>query len=116
MTARDLDVVWVVGANPLAHTDLASTGAFVVVQEMFMTETAKRADVIFPAASAYEKDGTVTNVTGEVQQLKRAAEDHGREAGSGDLRLDRQGHGREGFLAAKPEMVFDEIRQGRARV
>ena len=37
-----------------------------------MTATAERADVIFPAASAYEKDGTVTNVTGEVQRLKRA--------------------------------------------
>ena len=33
-------------------------------------ETAQRADVIFPAASAYEKNGTVTNVCGEVQQLK----------------------------------------------
>ena len=31
----------------------------------------------FPAASAYEKDGTVTNVTGEVQQLKRAAKTMG---------------------------------------
>ena len=77
LTARDLDVVWIVGANPLANAQLASDGAFVVVQEMFMTETAKRADVIFPAASAYEKDGTFTNVTGEVQQLKRAAKTMG---------------------------------------
>ena len=40
---------------------------------MFMTETAERADVILPAASAYEKNGTVTNVCGEVQRLKRGA-------------------------------------------
>ncbi len=40
---------------------------------MFLTETAQRADVILPAASAYEKNGTVTNVCGEVQRLKRAA-------------------------------------------
>ena len=39
---------------------------------MFLTETAQRADVVFPAASAYEKSGTVTNVCGEVQRLKRA--------------------------------------------
>jgi len=39
---------------------------------MFMTETAQRADVLLPAASAYEKNGTVTNVCGEVQRLKRA--------------------------------------------
>jgi len=37
---------------------------------MFLTETAQRADVIFPAASAYEKNGTVTNVCGQVQRLK----------------------------------------------
>jgi NADH-quinone oxidoreductase subunit G len=43
-----------------------------VVQEMFMTETAQRADIILPAGSAYEKNGTVTNVCGEVQRLKRA--------------------------------------------
>ena len=39
---------------------------------MFLTETAQRADVVLPAASAYEKNGTVTNVCGEVQRLKRA--------------------------------------------
>ncbi len=47
--------------------------AFVVVQDMFLTETAQRADVVLPAASAYEKSGTVTNVTGEVQRLMAAA-------------------------------------------
>ena len=39
---------------------------------MFLTEIGERADVVFPSASAYEKDGTVTNVTGEVQKRKRA--------------------------------------------
>ncbi len=70
LAAPDLDVLWVVGANPLKHRDLAATGAFVVVQDMFLTETARRADVLLPAASAYEKSGTVTNVCGEVQRLK----------------------------------------------
>jgi NADH-quinone oxidoreductase subunit G len=68
-----IDALWVVGANPLKSGPLKSQFAFVVVQDMFMTETAKRADVIFPAANAYEKNGTVTNVCGEVQKLKRAA-------------------------------------------
>jgi NADH-quinone oxidoreductase subunit G len=70
LAATDLDVLWVVGANPLKRATLAATNAFVVVNEMFLTETARRADVIFPAASAYEKAGTVTNVCGEVQRLK----------------------------------------------
>jgi NADH-quinone oxidoreductase subunit G len=72
MIARnDLDVLWVVGANPLKYGRLGSPNAFVVVQEMFMTETAMRADVIFPAASAYERDGTFTNVCGQVQLVRR---------------------------------------------
>ncbi|MEP6714795.1 MAG: NADH-quinone oxidoreductase subunit NuoG [Terriglobia bacterium] len=72
LEAADLDALYVVGANPLKKAPLKSTRAFVVVQEMFLTETAQRADVILPAGSAYEKNGTVTNVCGEVQKLKRA--------------------------------------------
>lgn len=72
LAAPDLGLLWVVGANPLKSQALASESAFVIVQDMFMTETAQRADLILPAASAYEKNGTVTNVTGEVQKLKPA--------------------------------------------
>ena len=74
LAEEDLDALWVVGANPLKRRGLASGSAFVVVNEMFMTETAERADVIFPAASAYEKSGTVTNTCGEVQRMRRALE------------------------------------------
>ncbi len=72
LACEDLDVLWVVGANPLRRVGLAARNAFVVVQELFLTETAARADVVLPAASAYEKNGTVTNVCGEVQKLTRA--------------------------------------------
>jgi NADH-quinone oxidoreductase subunit G len=71
-SAGDLDALWVIGANPLKEGPLAASSAFVVVQDLFLTETAQRADVLFPAASAYEKNGTVTNVCGEIQRLKRA--------------------------------------------
>jgi NADH-quinone oxidoreductase subunit G len=66
-----LAALWVVGSNPLRERGLASPKAFVVVQDMFLNETARRADVVFPSASAYEKTGTVTNVTGEVQRLQK---------------------------------------------
>lgn len=71
LAASDLDALWVVGEDPLANAALASDQAFVVVQDMFMTATAARADVLLPAASIYEKNGTVTNVTGEVQRVKK---------------------------------------------
>jgi NADH-quinone oxidoreductase subunit G len=72
LESPDLELLWVVGANPLKDHTLVATGAFVVVQDLFMTETAKHADLVLPAASAYEKTGTVTNVCGEVQRLKSA--------------------------------------------
>ncbi|MDE3198220.1 MAG: NADH-quinone oxidoreductase subunit NuoG [Acidobacteriota bacterium] len=73
LASPDLDALWVIGANPLKEAKLKSMRAFVVVQDMFLTETAQRADVVLPASSAYEKNGTVTNVCGEVQRLKLAA-------------------------------------------
>ena len=45
---------------------------FVVVQELFETETTQYADVVFPAASFAEVDGTYTNNTGFVQRVRKA--------------------------------------------
>src|ERR1700726_3854399 len=65
-----LKALYVMGANPFAHFGTLGYGRgkleFLVVQEMFMTDTTKVADVVLPAASAYEKDGTVTNTSGEI--------------------------------------------------
>jgi NADH-quinone oxidoreductase subunit G len=69
--------LYVVGANPLARLDVGPAtwkDTFVVVQDMFLTETATVADVVFPAANAYEKAGTFTNTCGDIQILKKAGE------------------------------------------
>jgi NADH-quinone oxidoreductase subunit G len=47
---------------------------FVVVQELFETETTAFADVVFPAASFAEVDGTYTNNAGNVQRVRKAIE------------------------------------------
>ena len=47
---------------------------FVVVQELFETETTDLADVVLPAASFAETDGTYTNNTGFVQRVRKAIE------------------------------------------
>ena len=93
LAANDLDVLWVVGANPLKNATLASTNAFVVVQDLFMTETAKRADIVLPAASAYEKSGTVTNVVRRSAEAEGRHQGDGHQDGPGDLRPDREGDG-----------------------
>jgi NADH-quinone oxidoreductase subunit G len=47
---------------------------FVIVQELFETETTSFADVVFPAASFAEVDGTFTNNAGNVQRVRRSIE------------------------------------------
>ena len=44
------------------------------MQDMFLTETATIADVVLPAANAYEKSGTFTNTCGDLQLVKKAGE------------------------------------------
>jgi NADH-quinone oxidoreductase subunit G len=75
--AGKLKALYVVGSNPVgrSHIDpFAFSKSFVVVQDMFLTETAVIADVVLPAANAYEKSGTVTNTCGDVQLVKKAGE------------------------------------------
>jgi NADH-quinone oxidoreductase subunit G len=72
-----LKAFYVVGANPIEQFGIdpfAFSGAFVVVQDMFLTETAEIADVVLPAANAYEKSGTFTNTCGDLQLIKKAGE------------------------------------------
>lgn len=54
--------------------DLLQNKEFVVVQEMFETETTRHADVVLPATSFAEMDGTYTNNTGFVQRVRKAIE------------------------------------------
>jgi NADH-quinone oxidoreductase subunit G len=70
-----LSALYVVGSNPVVdyHFDPAALqNTFVVVQELFLTETAMLAEVVLPAASAYEKAGTFTNTCGDLQLLNKA--------------------------------------------
>ena len=114
-----LKALYVVGANPLAHFGTLGYGRgkaeLLIVHELFMTETAKQADIVFPAASAYEKDGTVTNTSGEVQLLHKAAEVMGPRTDFDLLRilshqLEKQGMGK-AFHYKNVAAVFEEIRK-----
>jgi len=72
-----LKALCVVGSNPIGRLNIdpfAFSKSFVVVQDMFLTETAVVADVVLPAANLYEKSGTVTNTSGDLQLVKKAGE------------------------------------------
>jgi len=78
-SAKDgkLRALYVVGSNPVARFRIdpfVFAKSFVVVQDMFLTETAVIADVVLPAANAYEKSGTFTNTCGDLQAVKKAGE------------------------------------------
>ena len=75
--AGTLKGFYVVGSNPVGRLGLdpfAFSNTFVVVQDMFLTETAQMADVVLPSANAYEKAGTFTNTCGDIQLVKKAGE------------------------------------------
>jgi NADH-quinone oxidoreductase chain G len=114
-----MKALYVVGANPFAHFGTLGYGRgkleLLIVQEMFLTETAKVADIVFPATSAYEKDGTVTNTSGEIQLLHKAAEVMGPRSDFDLLRilshqLEKLGLGK-AFHFKAPAAVFEEIRK-----
>ena len=75
--AGKLKALYVVGSNPVGRLEIdpfVFSKSFVVVQDMFLTETAVMADVVLPAANAYEKQGTMTNTCGDVQLVKKAGD------------------------------------------
>ena len=74
-----LKALYIVGENPLlSFPDRAwveralSRIPFLVVQDLYLTETANMARVILPAASFAEKEGTVINLEGRIQKINRA--------------------------------------------
>ncbi len=72
-----LGALYVVGSNPVARygVDPATLrNTFLIVQDMFLTETAQLAEVVLPAANLYEKAGTVTNTYGDLQAVKKAGD------------------------------------------
>ncbi len=65
----------VVQTDPEVHVNEAFERLdMLVVQELFLTDTAKRADVVLPGASFLEKDGTFTNGERRIQRVRRALE------------------------------------------
>jgi NADH-quinone oxidoreductase subunit G len=113
-SAGHLDALYVVGANPVRRFPLIPGSCFVVVQELFLTDTARCADVALPAASAYEKSGTVTNTCGEVQRLKKGLTVNGTKTDLDILSLVAREMGWDLGVAHPPTLaneVFEEIRR-----
>ena len=75
LSSPQIKALYIMGANPARHLpkpELPTTLEFVVVQDILLTETAQQADVVLPAVTFAEKDGTMTNVDHHVQAIRRA--------------------------------------------
>ena len=116
----ELHALYVVGANPVKTFGISATGRMgkldlLIVQDLFLTETAQLADIVLPAASAYEKNGTMTNSAGEVQLVRKGGDVMGTRSDFDILRilsfqLALRGLG-QAIRLRTPEAAFDEIRK-----
>ncbi len=80
----DIRFIYIMGENPMVsdpdinHVKKALEAVdFLVVQDIFLSETAQLADVVLPAASFAEKDGTFTNTERRVQRVRKAIDPPG---------------------------------------
>jgi formate dehydrogenase major subunit len=111
--------LYVMGENPVMSEpdgnrveERLQSLEFMVVQDIFMTETAKFADVILPATTWAERGGTVTNTDRRVQRMRPVEKVH--ENTKHDLDILAEVGTRlfgEGFDFDDPEDVFEELRQ-----
>jgi len=74
-----INTLFVAGENPVVSypnrkqvEDALEKLEFLVVQDLFLTETASKADVVFPVCSFAEKTGTYTSALGAVQRINKA--------------------------------------------
>jgi formate dehydrogenase alpha subunit len=108
--------MYIVGENPILSfpnsrliTEILTSLDFLVVQDMFLTETAKLANVVLSAASLAEKDGTFTNFEGRVQRVQKAIAPLGKSLPDWEIILrlaDKMGSP---MPYSSPQQVMDEI-------
>jgi formate dehydrogenase major subunit len=114
-----LKALWAVGydvalTNPNASETCRALSAldFVVVQDLFLSETARFASVFLPVASSFEKDGTFMNAERRVQRVRRALPPRGDSRPDWQIVCDvarAMGKGDQ-FAFRGPEDIWNEIR------
>lgn len=118
MGRGDLRALYVIGENPVQSeadqhraTQLLEGLDLLVVQDIFLTETAQRADVVFPAAAgAFESEGTFTNSERRVQRVRKTLNPPGEAREDLAIICDlarRLGHD----WVPDPEAMWNEVRR-----
>jgi formate dehydrogenase alpha subunit len=115
--AGKLKAMYVMGEDPVLtdadanHVRKAmDTLDFLVVQDLFLTETAQYADVFLPAACYAEKDGTFTNTERRVQRVRKAIDPPGECREDWRIVADLSTRMGNPMMYASSREVFEEIR------
>ncbi len=73
LSSPNIKALYVIGANPMRHVgQFPPDLELLIVQDILLTETAQQADVVLPAVTFAEKDGSMTNVDHHVQAVWHA--------------------------------------------
>ncbi len=115
--AKKVSVLYVMGENPLlteANTRTVKKAIphldLFIVQDLFLTETAKLADVVLPATSFAEKDGTFTNSERRVQRVRRVLDPKAESRPDWQIICQIANEmDAEGFDFSDPEEIMEEI-------
>ncbi len=113
----DIKAIYIMGENPaLSDPDLnhvrrcIDSVEFLVVQDLFLSETARYADVVLPASSFVEKEGTFTNTERRVQRVRKVMEPVGDSLPDWKIICEvARASGYEGMKYESPKEVMDEI-------
>lgn len=113
-----LSALYIMGENPMvtdANTAHAAEALdsldFLVAQDIFLTETAQKADVVLPAACWAEKDGTFTNTCRGVQRIRKGVEPPGEARPDWRILVDAAKALGADWTFESPEEVFEDIRR-----
>jgi len=116
MVAGTVKGLYVMGENPmLSDPDIGHVEEglknldFLVVQDIFLSETAKLADVVLPAASFAEKDGTFTNTERKVQRVRAAVPSPGEAKADWRILVDLARRLGASWQYEEPGEILDEI-------
>ena len=109
--------LYIFGENPVVSdpdthhlTEALKNLDFLVVQDLFLTETAQLADVVLPGASFAEKEGTFTNTERRVQRVRQAIAPLGEARPDWQIIADLSTRMGLPMPYESPEMIFEEMR------
>ncbi len=114
----EVKAMYVMGADPLmSEPDITKVKKalnkleLLIVQDIFMSNTAQYADVILPAACFAEKDGTFTNIERRVQRIKKSVEPPGKAKADWNIISELSTYLGYPMNYDSPEAVWEEIRK-----